>query len=83
MTGEIKFVRTHPDFLRKSMRRRLLEHIVQQERGHGMRRLSLETGAGPAFDPALALYRSYGFSNGEVFTDYQRSKFNQFMHLDL
>ncbi|MCX7280414.1 MAG: hypothetical protein NTX21_02385 [Alphaproteobacteria bacterium] len=48
-----------------------------------MRLLSLETGSGPAFDPAQALYRSYGFSDGEAFTDYQRSKFNPFMHLDL
>jgi putative acetyltransferase len=45
--------------------------------------LSLETGSGPAFDPALALYRKYGFVDGEAFSDYQPSAFNQFLHLQL
>ena len=83
VTGEIKSMRTHPDFLRKGAGRLLLDHIVQQARGRGMRRLSLETGSGDAFEPALTLYRSYGFSDGEAFADYERSAFNQFLHLDL
>ncbi len=83
VTGEIKSMRTHPDFLRQGAARLLLDHIVQQARGRGLKRLSLETGSGPAFEPALALYRSYGFSDGEAFADYRRSAFNQFLHLDL
>lgn len=83
VTGEIKSMRTHTDFLRKGVGRLLLDHIVHQARGHGLKRLSLETGSGPAFEPALALYRSYGFSDGEAFADYQRSAFNQFLHMDL
>lgn len=42
-----------------------------------------ETGSGPAFDPALALYRKRGFVDGEAFSDYVRSPFNQFLHLTL
>ena len=45
--------------------------------------LSLETGRGPAFEPALALYRKRGFTDGEAFGDYVRSEFNQFLHLEL
>jgi putative acetyltransferase len=82
-TGEIKSMRTHPDFLRKGVARRVLDHIVQQARNRDLRRLSLETGSGPGFEPALQLYRSYGFADGEAFADYQRSEFNQFLHLDL
>ena len=48
-----------------------------------MTRLSLETGSGPAFEPALKLYRRRGFVDGEAFADYRRSTFNQFLHLDL
>ena len=49
-----------------------------------MRRLSLETGTGSSFEPALALYRQRGFVNGPAFADYpQDSSFNQFLHLDL
>lgn len=81
--GEIKSMRTHPDHLRKGVAAALLEHIIAEARGRGMRRLSLETGSGAAFEPALALYRRRGFANGEAFADYARSPFNQFFHLPL
>ncbi len=48
-----------------------------------MHRLSLETGSGPAFEPALKLYRTRGFVDGEPFDNYARSDFNQFLHLSL
>lgn len=47
------------------------------------KKLSLETGTTPAFDPALKLYRKYGFVNGAVFADYRESPYNQFLHLSL
>jgi len=43
----------------------------------------LETGSGPAFQPALGLYRRYGFQNCEAFGAYQASTFNQFLRLEL
>lgn len=81
--GEIKSMRTHPDHLRKGVAAALLDHIVGEARRRRMTRLSLETGSGPAFEPALALYRSRGFVDGEAFGDYVRSDFNQFLHLGL
>jgi len=48
-----------------------------------MARLSLETGSGAHFEPALSLYRRRGFLDGEAFADYRRSAFNQFLHLEL
>ena len=38
---------------------------------------------GEGFDPAIELYRKYGFLNGAAFGTYKQSEFNQFMHLDL
>jgi putative acetyltransferase len=61
----------------------ILEHIIAEGRRRGMLRLSLETGSGPAFEPALAMYRRRGFVNGEAFSDYLPSEFNQFLHLSL
>jgi putative acetyltransferase len=81
--GEIKSMRTHPAFLRGGVATALLEHIVSVARARGMERLSLETGSGPAFEPALCLYRRRGFVDGEAFAQYQRSEFNQFLHLTL
>lgn len=82
-TGEVKSMRTHPDHLRKGVAAALLEHIIGKARARGLRCLSLETGSGPAFDPALALYRRRGFTDGEAFADYVRSDFNQFLHMAL
>lgn len=81
--GEIKSMRTHPDFLRQGVGAAILEHIIGVARARGMTRLSLETGSGSAFEPALALYRRRGFVDGEAFADYRRSAFNQFLHLRL
>ena len=82
-TGELKSMRTHPDFLRRGVASLLLEHIIGVARQRGMSRLCLETGSGPYFEPALALYRRRGFVNGDQFADYERSAFNQFLHLTL
>ena len=81
--AEIKSMRTHPDFLRMGAAAALLEHALAEARRRGVRRVSLETGTGPAFEPALVLYRRRGFAHGERFADYGESAFNQFLHLDL
>jgi putative acetyltransferase len=78
-----KSMRTHPDHLRQGVGAAILEHIIREARARGFRRLSLETGRGPAFEPALALYRRRGFVDGGAFADYVGSPFNQFLHLVL
>ena len=82
-TAEIKSMRTHPDHLRHGVGAAILERIVGVARARGLRRLSLETGRGALFEPALELYRRRGFQSGGAFSDYEASDFNQFMHLDL
>jgi len=81
--GEIKSMRTADAHLRRGVGAAILEHIIAEARRRGYARLSLETGSGPAFEPALTLYRKYGFSDGGAFADYEKSPFNQFLHLDL
>ncbi len=80
-TGELKSMRTHPGHLRRGVAAALLDHLVAEARARGLTRLSLETGNGPAFEPALSLYRSRGFVDGEPFSEYARSSFNRFLHL--
>ena len=81
--GEVKSMRTHPDFLRRGAGAAVLEVNIAEARARGFARLSLETGSGAAFDAALALYLRRGFVNGAAFADYVPSDFNQFLHLDL
>ena len=82
-SGEVKSMRTHPNHLRRGVGAAILERIITEARARGMRRLSLETGSGADFEPALALYRKRGFVNGASFADYAPSDFSQFLHLDL
>ena len=81
--AEIKSMRTRADALRQGVARALLEAIIAQAKEVRLNRLSLETGSGPAFEPALALYRARGFRNGDAFADYENTEFNQCLHLDL
>ena len=82
-TAEVKSMRTHPDFLRCGAAAAILERIITVTKSRGAKRLSLETGSGPIFEPALALYRRRGFINGGPFSEYEQSAFNQFLHLTL
>jgi len=81
--GEIKSMRTADAHLRRGVGATILEHIIAEARRRGYTRLSLETGSGPAFEPAVTLYRKYGFTEGGAFDGYEKSPFNQFLHLDL
>ena len=77
--GEIKSMRTADAFLRRGVAARMLDHIIEEARAGGLERLSLETGSGAAFEPALALYRRYGFEDCEPFADYRPDPFSRFM----
>lgn len=76
--GEIKSMRTAARHWRKGVGRAMLTHIVAEARTRGYARLSLETGAMPAFVPAHRLYESFGFVAGgpfEGYTDDPNSRF--------
>lgn len=81
--GELKSMRTHPSHIRRGVAAIRLAHIVAEAERRRLRRLSLETGRGPAFEPALALYRRRGFRDGTAFSDYAPNAFSQFLHLEL
>jgi putative acetyltransferase len=83
LSGELKSMRTHPDFLRHGVAGALLNHIIGEAKRRGIKRLSLETGRGAAFEPALALYRKRGFIDGGPFAGYEANPFSQFLHLTL
>ena len=81
--GEIKSMRTHGDHLRKGVAAAMLTHIITIAQAKGLDRLSLETGSGPAFEPAIALYRAHGFVDCDPFADYMPDPFSRFMTLRL
>jgi putative acetyltransferase len=68
--GEVKSMRTAPAHRGRGAARTMLAHIVEEARRRSYERLSLETGAMRAFEPAHKLYASFGFSFCSPFGDY-------------
>jgi len=81
--GEVKSMRTPHSLRRRGAGRAILAHIVAEARSRGYRRLSLETGSMQAFEPALRLYQSFGFTFCGPFADYQADPNSVFMSLEL
>ena len=82
--GEVKSMRTAPAALRRGVGAAMLDHIIAEARRRGYARLSLETGSSPAFGPATALYRRFGFAPCGAFADYPADDpFSRFMTLGL
>jgi putative acetyltransferase len=81
--GEIKSMRTTTTRRRTGAGRAILRHIIETARSRGYARLSLETGAEPAFAPARALYEGSGFSYCEPFAAYTDDPLSVFLTLDL
>lgn len=81
--GELKSMRTPAAQRRRGAGRALLAHIVETAQSRAYTRLSLETGATAAFDPARRLYESFGFSYCGPFGDYREDPNSVFMTLDL
>lgn len=77
--GEIKSMRTATAQRRRGVGAALLEHVLEQARACGFRRLSLETGTQPEFAPARALYARYGFVPCRPFADYVEDPCSIFM----
>ena len=81
--GEVKSMRTASQHLRKGVARRLLEYILDEARGRGYRRISLETGSQKEFEPAHKLYAGCGFTFCEPFADYVDDPNSVFMMREL
>lgn len=82
-SGEVKSMRTRPEFLRQGVGQAVLSTVLAEARSRGYRHLYLETGTGKAFEPAHALYERNGFAWCGAFGDYEATDFNVFMVKEL
>ena len=78
-SGEIKSMRTRSSFLRNGVGQAVLNEIIRTARSRRYKHLYLETGTGPAFAAAHALYLHNGFEWCGSFGNYSATDFNVFM----
>lgn len=81
--GEVKSMKTDPNHLRKGVARKVLQHIIEEAKRRGYRRLSLETGSMEAFIPARKLYESMGFRYCAPFAHYVEDPNSVFMTMEI
>lgn len=77
--AEVKSMRTAASHRRKGIASKLLQHIVEEAKQRGYRRLSLETGAMPYFAAARDLYEKFGFTYCAPFSTYKEDPNSVFM----
>jgi putative acetyltransferase len=80
---EIKSMRTGERARGRGVGRRMLAFVLDQAREAGCRRVLLETGAEPYFEPARRLYASAGFIVRGPFAAYRTDPNSVFMELEL
>lgn len=83
LTGEVKSMRASEAARGRGVGFTILDHIVGLARDRGYTTLKLETGTGPLFEAAHALYRRYGFAPCPPFAGYVETDFNRFYALAL
>jgi len=81
--AEVKSMHTTLAARRRGVGRAMLDHLLGVAAERGVRRVSLETGAGEAFAPARSLYARAGFVSCGPFGDYRASPNSAFMTLRL
>lgn len=80
---ELKSMHTAQAARRGGVARALVDHLVAVARERGASRVSLETGAGPAFASARTLYAGAGFRPCGAFGEYAPSPNSAYMTLEL
>jgi putative acetyltransferase len=81
--GELKSMRTAPNYLRRGVGRMLLNHVIVEARTRGYRRISLETGTTAAFAAAHVLYEHAGFTACDPFGSYSDRVFAAYYTMEV
>jgi putative acetyltransferase len=76
---EVKSMHTAEEARRRGVGRAIVDHLLAVAAERGASRVSLETGAMDAFEPARSLYASAGFEPCGPFGDYAASPNSAFM----
>jgi putative acetyltransferase len=75
--------RAAPAYRSRGVGKAILHHLLDEARGRGYARVSLETGRHEPFLPARRLYEAHGFLECEPFANYVRDDFSICMTREL
>ena len=69
--GEFKSIRVADNFRNSGVGEKIISHLIDQAKQIGIKKLSIETGAGDFFSPARKLFKKFGFKPCKPFAHYK------------
>tara|TARA_B100001175_G_scaffold267588_1_gene238667 strand:+ start:738 stop:1205 length:468 start_codon:yes stop_codon:yes gene_type:complete len=81
--GEFKSIRVHDKFRNKGYGLKVINHLIAEAKQLGIKRLSLETGAGTFFVPARKLFVKCGFKVCSPFSHYKEDINSVYMSMPI
>ena len=81
--GEFKSIRVADKFRERGMGEKIISHLVDQSKQIGIKKLSIETGAGEFFDPARKLFQKFGFKTCKPFAHYKEDPNSCYFNLEI
>lgn len=81
--GEFKSIRVADKYRGKGMGEKIISHLINQAREIGIKKLSIETGAGNFFKPARKLFQKFGFRSCKPFAHYKTDPNSCYFNLEI
>ena len=81
--GEIKSIRVEDNSRGKGFGKKIISHLIEVAKNEGIKKLSIETGAGDFFKSARKLFKKFGFKTCRPFADYKEDPNSCYFDLEI
>jgi len=81
--GEFKSIRVEDNSRGKGFGKKIISHLIEVAKNEGIKRLSIETGAGDFFKSARKLFKKFGFKTCRPFADYKEDHNSCYFDLEI
>ena len=81
--GEFKSIRVADKHRKKGMGEKIISHLITEAKKIGIKKLSIETGAGEFFLPARKLFKKFGFKTCKPFAHYKEDPNSCYFDLEI
>ena len=81
--GEFKSIRVADKYRKKGMGEKIISHLITEAKKIGIKKLSIETGAGEFFLPARKLFKKFGFKACKPFAHYKEDPNSCYFDLEI
>ena len=81
--GELKSIRVEDKSRGKGIGEKIISHLIKVAKEGGIRRLSIETGAGDFFKSARKLFKKFGFKTCIPFSNYKEDPNSCYYDLEI